>query len=288
MRAIRLLLLVLALVGAAAARGEPAALDTPLRIGLTPVFLDEQVGFLNEWRRYLESRLDRPVRFVKKASYREIVELLQADKLEFAWLCGYPFVMHAAELRLVSVPVWQGRPLYQSYLIVPAGDLATKGFAELRNRIFAYSDPNSNSGFLVVQEALRRAGTDPAAHFRKSFFTWSHRKVIEAVAAGLADGGAVDGYVFDSLARIDPALTARTRVVERSAHFGFPPIVAHRRVREADARALREVLRGMQDDAQGRRLLGQLNLDGFGAGELRLFEGIARMAANQQRAAHVP
>ena len=44
-----------------------------LRIGLTPVFLDDQVAFLNEWREYLATRLGRPVAFVQRGSYREVV-----------------------------------------------------------------------------------------------------------------------------------------------------------------------------------------------------------------------
>lgn len=61
-----------------------------LRIGLTPVFLDDQVAFLSDWRLYLEARLLHPVRFVQRGTYREIMDLLRTDRLDYAWVCGRP------------------------------------------------------------------------------------------------------------------------------------------------------------------------------------------------------
>lgn len=270
-------------VPAAAQPGGAAPPQAAVRVGLTPVFLDEQIALVKLWRTYLEARLGRPVEFVRRASYREIVDLLQQKKLEFAWLCGYPYVVNRGSLDLVVVPIYKGRPLYQSYLIVPSRDLATAGLADLKSRIFAYSDPNSNSGFLVVQDQLRELGEDQAFFFRKSFFTGAHRKVVEAVGAGLADGGAVDGYVYDALAQLQPALVARTRVVVRSRDYGFPPIVARKGVPRADYEAMQRALLAMNADGGGAAVLRELHLDGFGKAQPALFEDIRRMAVQQRR-----
>jgi hypothetical protein len=35
-----------------------------------------------------------------------------------AIICGFPYVVHHAELQLVAVPLWHHKPLYQSYLII--------------------------------------------------------------------------------------------------------------------------------------------------------------------------
>lgn len=108
----------------------PAA-ATPLRFGTTPVFLDDQIALLGMWQNYLESRLQRPVSFVQRGSYREIVDLLLGDGVDLAWLCGYPFVLYAPRLALLAVPSYQGAPLYRSYLIVPEADRSTVGVADL-------------------------------------------------------------------------------------------------------------------------------------------------------------
>ena len=252
--------------------------SAPLRIGLTPVFLDDQVAFLNQLRSYLEQRLLRPVAFVQRGSYREVVALLKQGNLDFAWLCGYPYVRNRDSLKLLAVPVYQGRPVYRSYLIVPASDSRTHSVLDLRGKVFAYSDPNSNSGYLFTQFLLRSLNERPESFFGKTFFTWAHRKVVEAVAVGLAQGGAVDGYVWDTLALLHPDLTARTSIVERSPEFGFPPIVASTTASAAQVSNLRDVLLGMHADAGGAALLKRLNLDGFEAGSPALYDSVAAMA----------
>jgi phosphonate transport system substrate-binding protein len=180
-------------------------------------------------------------------------------------------------MRLLAVPVFQGRPLYQAYLIVPAGDRETASLEDLRGRSFAYSDPDSNSGYLYVQYLLAGMRQDPAAFFSRTFFTWAHRKVVEAVGARLAQGGSVDGYVWETLARFEPELTARTRVVSRSPEFGHPPLVARNGLADADFAPMRAALLEMAGDPAGARVLDRLNLDGFVAGDDELFRGIALM-----------
>lgn len=261
-------------MGVAALGMRPVQAAQPVLFGTTPVFLDEQAQFLKTWQNWLESRLGSAVRFVQRASYREIMELLLAGRLDVAWVCGYPYVRHRRQLDLVAVPSYLGEPLYRSYLITPAEDSRTRSFSDLRDRVFAYSDPDSNSGWLVPQAEIKRLGYDPGRFFRKAFFTWSHRKVIEACAAGLAQGGSVDGYIWDTLARQHPELTRATRVVWRSQTYGFPPIVAAPGISGTRVMALREALIGMRHDSAGQRLLAQLNLDGFVAGSASLFDGI--------------
>lgn len=253
-----------------------------LRIGLTPVFLDDQIGFIARWRRWLEERLERPVAFVQRGNYREIVDLLLAGKLDFAWLCGYPYVRHRRQLRLVAVPLWQGQPLYRSYLIV-AKEASHRSLTDLRGATFAYSDPDSNSGFLYPQYALRAMNENPATYFSRTFFTWAHRTVVEAVSIGLADGGAVDGYVWETLARTRPQLTSGTRVIDRSPWLGFPPFVARGDMSPGEMQRFRAALMGMATDGRGAELLGKLGLDGFTVGDGQLFDGIARMMDRMRR-----
>lgn len=271
------------LVPLCSAAAEPARNPGPVTLGLTPVFLDDQVRFLRQWRGYLESRLGREVHFVQRGNYREIVDMLRQEKIDFAWVCGYPYVRHLRELRLLAVPLYRGKPLYQSYLIVPAADERTKSLADLRGKVFAFSDPDSNSGFLYPSYVLHKAGERSQEFFARTFFTWAHRKVVEAVAVALAHAGAVDGYVWETLKLLHPELTDRTRVIERSPEFGFPPFAARRSLRKAEFDALRRALLGMAGDAEGARLLKELNLDGFEPGESRLFDGIARMVKTLER-----
>ena len=276
-RALLRSMVALGLWSALAAHPAEPLRNQPVRIGLTPAFLHDQHGLLEEWRRYLELKLRRPVIFVQRDSYRETMDLLRLEKLDFAWICDYPFVHLKQQVRLLAVPLYQGRPYYRSYLIVPATNPHTTSILQLKNMVFAYADPYSNTGYLAPRYELHQAGEDPAKFFGKTFFTWSHRKVVEAVALGLAHGGAVDSFVWDTLARLQPALTAKTRIVSRSPEYGFPPFVAHRSVSEEESAAFQKVLVGMTTDPAGKALLGRLTLDGFTIGEAELYDSVARM-----------
>ncbi len=251
--------------------------DTPsrsYRIGLTPVMLIDRTSFLKDWQRYFEARLGVPVAFIQRQTYREVVDLLLAGELDAAWLCGYPYVVHRQEVDLLSVPLFQGEPRYQSYLIVPAGDEQTRSLTDLKQKVFAYSDPDSNSGYLYPQVQLITEGIQPRHFFAKTFFTWSHREVVKAVAEGVAHAGAVDGYVWETLALNEPELTRRTRVVDKSPSFGFPPLVVKKQLDAQRVQRLRQAFLGMADDEEGRMLLRKLNLDGFIRGDDRLFDSI--------------
>ncbi len=260
-----------------AGRAEVAPSGVELRIGLTPVFLDDQAAFLNRWRDYLSARSGLTVAFVQRSSYREIVEQILGKTLDMAWLCGYPYVMAQEHLRLLAVPLHLGRPEYHSYLIARHDMAQVEGIDDLAGRVFAFSDPNSFSGSLYPRFLLHERGQSAAQHFRRSFYTWSHRKVVEAVAAGLADGGAVAGYVWETLARLHPEITTATRVVGRSPSYGFPPFVVRADLRPSLAATLQRVFVDMRDDAEGARLLQTLNLDGFVPGDTAMYRSIREM-----------
>lgn len=270
-----LLLLSLAVAPSAARAAEPL----PVRFGLTAVVVRENLQLYDRWSAYLRRHIGRPVHFVQTRSYREIMGLLESGGLDFAWICGYPFVQTRDPefLELLAVPVFEGAPLYRSYIIVPRDSPVTT-LADLNGRAFAFSDPDSNSGYLVPQAMLAENGHRPDGFFRLSFFTYSHAETVEAVAEGLADGGAVDSYVWEYLHKTQPGLTARTQVIQRSETFGFPPLVARLSLDPELRGRMATALIGMETDAEGRELLAEFALDGFGQFPESLFDSIRQMA----------
>ncbi|HUX63504.1 phosphate/phosphite/phosphonate ABC transporter substrate-binding protein [Sulfuricella sp.] len=251
----------------------------PIRFGLTPAIIHNQYGLLIDWREYLQKKLRRPVEFVSRDSYRETIDLIKQKKIDFAWVSDYPYVYLEDKrlARLLVTPLYQGRPYYCSYLIVPSSDLTTKSLLQLKGKIFAYADPYSNSGHLVPRYQLQQAGEDPNRFFRKTFFTWGHRRIVEAVAQGLVDAGSLDSFVWDTLSIIQPDLTNQTRIVAKSPEYGFPPIVARRNVNRADSAAMQQALLDMANDPEGAKLLKRLNLSGFAPGDAKLYDGVRKM-----------
>lgn len=249
----------------------------PLRVGMTPALLNTQHGLLGQWRNYMESHLKRQVVFVQRNSYRETIDLLRSAQLDFAWICSYPYVYLRSHVRLVAVPLYHGRPYYRAYIIVPDRTPRIENLLQLKGKIFAYADPYSNTGYLVPRYQLRMAGQDPARFFGRTFFTYAHSKVIEAVADGVADGGSVDGYIWDSLDMVKHEITSRTWPVSQSEEYGFPPFVAHRAIGREEFTAMQRMLITMRYDPQGKTFLKALNLDGFTLGDDTLYDGVAKM-----------
>ena len=267
-------MLILTAIFAATGAAEGAGL---VRIGLTPTIPNDQYQVIEEWRLYMERELERPVEFVWRNNYIKIMDLLRFKKLDYAWICDYPFVYFRDQVRLLAVPLYQGRPYYQSYLIVPAADTQTTSLAQLKGRLFAYADPYSNTGYLTPRYQLIQMGEDPDKFFSKTFFTFSHHKVMEAVALGVAQGGAVSSHVWDTLLKTTPELAQGTRVVSKSPEYGFPPLVAQPLVSETEFRTMQKVLLKMMTNEEGRSLLRRLNIDGFVAGDPSLYDRVEQM-----------
>ncbi len=252
--------------------------STPLRIGLTAVILADQSAFLTRWSDYLGARMGVPVVFVAREAYQNILDLLFSGQLDAAWICGYPYVLHQSQLRLIVTPHFNGKPSYQAYLI-GGQHAALTGWGDLRQRVLAYSDPLSNSGWLVAQAQLRAVGLT-TRDLRRAFFAHGHRNVAEAVASGLAQAGCIDGYVWDTMHLQKMAAVAQTQVVWRSDWYAFPPIVARQDDSNPALALLGSALQAMVLDSQGMSLLKALNLSGFSKSDAAIFEPIKALASS--------
>jgi phosphonate transport system substrate-binding protein len=241
----------------------PASAIEPVRIGLTPTFLNERHALMADWRGYLERKMKQPVIFVLRDNYQETMELLHQRRIDVAWLCDCPHVTANPDFQLLATPLFQGRPYYRSYLIVPESDRTSHSILDLKGRVFAYTDPYANVGHLVPRYEIKKSGADPEHFFRRTFFTRSQRKAIESVAVGVADGAAVNSYIWETMNSQAPALTGKTRVAARSREYGFPPFVADHTFSAKNFRRLQQALLDMASDEQGRAVLKKMNLDGF-------------------------
>lgn len=265
-----------AMAGVVARRGVSAAEAEPIRFALTPVLLTSDLELLDRLKSYLEAAAGLPVQLVTRRTYQEITTLLVSGQVDGAWICGYPFVAHQAQLALLAVPVWRGRPLYQSYLITDADRRDARSIDDLEGDIHAFSDPDSNSGFLVTAAELAKKGGTPERFFRKTIFTYGHANVVRAVASGLAQSGSVDGYVYDVLREVQPDLTDGTRLVRASDWHAFPPIACQASaVGSERTRRLRQALLRMHEDPVGQGVLALLRLDRFAEEPVSLFGSIA-------------
>ncbi len=268
------LLFILAAAALVLAPGAKAA-DTPIRFGLTAAVVRENLDLYERWAAYLGRKVGRQVKFVQRRTYREAMELLETGEHDFSWICSFPYAKYrdAKFFGLMAVPVFGGEPLYRSYIIVNKMS-SHHTLADLQGRVFAYSDPDSNSGYAVPRQMLNELGQNPDGFFRHTFFTYSHTETIEAVAERVADGAAVDSYVWEYLNRREPRFTANTKIIQQSEKFGFPPLVYRVGIDEGLRARMTDALLGMEKDAEGRALLAELMLDRFITAPSSLYDNV--------------
>jgi phosphonate transport system substrate-binding protein len=266
-----IVLLIVLLLSAPSAFAGPA----PVRFGLTAAVVRDDIDLYARWAAYLGRKIGQPVEFVQRRSYREAIDLLQDKEVDFSWICSSPYVKYRDSnlFSLMAVPQFEGKPLYQSYIIVNKSD-AAQSISDLKDRVFAYEDPDSNTGYVVPRQMVADLGFDPDGFFRRTFFTYSHREQVEAVAAHVADGAGVDSYVWHYLEKQAPQLTAATKIIQRSAKFGFPPLVYRLGIDEGLRQRMTNAFLGMDKDPEGRALLSELMLDGFISGNPHLYDDV--------------
>jgi phosphonate transport system substrate-binding protein len=272
----RLGILVAALLVAvqSAAAADPAS----LRIAITPVLVENHLDLNRKLVAYLGEKAGMNATLVQRRSYKQVSDLLERSEVDVAFTCGLAYVIDHERLgvELLATPQVDEGPVYHAYTIVPA-DSPIRALDGLRGARFAFSDPLSNSGWLVPAHALARVGLTPEAFFGRTMFTYSHAASVEAVAVRFVDGASVDSYVYDALRKVRPGLVERTRIIARSSPHPFPPLVVRRGLPPEMKDRLRAVLLGMEHDARGRALLAEMGFVRFGLIDDRAFDGIRAM-----------
>lgn len=261
------LLTVLAMTVAIAAPG-PA-----LRVGVAQALPFHDLRAMAEWADYLERKLERPVHIVKRRSHTEVVDLLMRQHLDVAWVCPDHYRRHAERVSLIAAPVFQGRRKFQQLVIAPAYGLPElQGLLDLRDKVIAFSEPDTNLGSSLVKRAIAAQGAQPEHFFRRIIYTGDHERVLRAVSGGIAHAGAVMDQAWEVVQDTDPVLAATLRVIWRSGWRPLPPLVGSASLDPAEAAAVGEALRGMSGDVEGRAILSELHFDRFVAADPAFYE----------------
>ena len=213
---------------------------------------------------YIGSHLGRDVQLIQRKTYGEINELLGKGQIDLAFICSGPYVDGKEKygFELLATPEVQKSHFYQSYLIVNQAS-QFHGLEDLRGQVFAFTDPDSNTGKLVPTYWISRMGEHPETFFSKTIYTYSHDNSILAVAKALVDGAAIDGLIWEYYQRKNPIFTSKTRIIRKSEPYGIPPIVASRFLAPDLKKRIRQVLFSMHRDPRGQNILNELMIDRF-------------------------
>ncbi|NHZ70211.1 MAG: PhnD/SsuA/transferrin family substrate-binding protein [Proteobacteria bacterium] len=235
----------------------------PLRIAVAAVLSPEgTVESYEDLATYLGEQLGRPAQLVQRRTYAEVNALIAASEVDLAFVCTSAYVdgHERSIMDLLVVPEIAGETVYRSAIIVPSSSSAIR-LTDLRDSSFAFTDPMSNTGRVYPTFALLEAGEDPARFFSETTFTYGHDRSIEAVAARVVDGAAVDELVLANMLEREPDLAERIRVVGLSPDFGIPPVVVPSNTPACSV--FSELLMGLEDAPNGPHILSDLGIDRF-------------------------
>ena len=238
----------------------------------------ETVVYYHQLLEYIADKLGREIQLVQRKTYSEINELIGMGQIDLAFICSGPYAGGREKFgfQALAMPRVCGSHLYQAYLIVN-NDSPIQKLTDLRGKVFAFTDPESNTGKLVPTYWLSKAGAKPEDFFGKTIYTYSHDNSIRAVAMSLVDGAAVNGQVWEYYHHSDPVFTAKTRIIKRSQPFGNPPVVASAHLSNQMKARIQSLFLKMHLDPEGKKILDELMIDGFIAPKEECYDPILAM-----------
>ena len=236
--------------------------------------------YYNQLLNYIGNKLNKEIHFIQRKTYHEVDVLLSKGELDLAFICAGPYTRCKDKyaFEALAIPVVSGISFYQSYLIVNKNS-SYHSIEDLKGRVFAFTDPESNTGKVVPAYWLITMEEKPETFFSKFIYTYSHDNSILAVAKSLVDGAAVHSLIWEYYNKNNNSYTSKTRIIKKSNLFGNPPIVAPKKMSSDQKEKIRELLYTMHLNEKGKKILDALMIDHFIAPKDKWYDPIREMQA---------
>ena len=214
--------------------------------------------------RYIAGKAEREVELIQRKTYGQINELIAKGQVDMAFICSGPYATgkDTFNFQALAVPLIRNKHTYRSYLIVHK-DSYHQELSDLQGKVFAFTDPDSNTGALVPSYWLSKQGVSPESFFKKIVYTYSHDNSIMAVARSLVDAAAVHEQIWEYYNEQNPEYTSKTRIIKKSEEFGNPLMVAGSHISDTLKGKIRNILFNMDEDEEGKNLLEELMIQEF-------------------------
>jgi len=259
--------------------GDRSAVNLSLRVAVAAMISPKETFvYHRQVLDYIGRRLDRDIELIQRKTYGEIDKLFGMDQIDLAFICSGPYATGKEKygFELLATPEVLGSHFYRSYLIVNK-DSPFQRLEDLRGRVFAFTDPDSNTGRLVPVYWLAQMQERPKTFFSETIKTYGHDNSILAVAWGLVDGAAVDGLIWEYYKHKNSTFTSKTRIIKKSEPYGIPPLVVRKSLPAELKERIRLLLFSMHQDPEGQRILRELRIDRFVMPQEAWYEPIRQM-----------
>jgi len=230
-----------------------------LTLGLIPeqnVF--EQVARHKPLQDYIASKTGMDIKFTILSRYGNIIEHFAQSKLDGAFWGSFTGAMAIKKLGVepIARPLWiDGSSTYRGYIFVKKSS-NIRNVADMRGKTVAFVERATTAGYVFPIAYFRENGvTDIETYFKEFYFTGSHDAAMRAVLNGEADIGTAKDTIFDLVAQADPRVTKDLIVLAESPKVPSNGLGVRKALEPDIKRQLKNVLLGMDRDADGAGIL---------------------------------
>jgi phosphonate transport system substrate-binding protein len=260
------------------------AQQAPVRIGVIPYEAASAIETqYAPFAAYLTSKLHRSTTIIVAQDYIGVIQALQSDQIEAAYLNPLSYVLFADKMRNMpehliplSMP-WVHGSLYYYGVIFTTTDSGINKITDLKGKNMAFVEPTSTSGYLYPYQYLKEHGVDPDHDFANKYFA-SANGVVPAVLNGSANAGAIfeEGLQLSTKGR--PGDFKRLKILARVGPIANGMLVARGNLDPREVAQLKQALIDINTDPSGRNALAQLQVTKWQPADDSVFDPV-RLAA---------
>jgi phosphonate transport system substrate-binding protein len=257
----------------------------PFRIGVIPYesasAIQEQYG---PWANYIGSKLHRKTTVVVAQDYVGIVQALQSDQIEAAYLNPLSYVLFDDKMKNtpehlipISMPWVHGSLYYYGVIFTLKGN-GINSVSVLKGKNMAFVDPTSTSGYLYPYQYFKQHGVDPDKDFKNKFFA-SANGVVPAVLNGSADGGAIFSEGLELSTKGSPGDFNKLKVLATVGPIANGMLVARGNLDPAQVAQLKKALIDINTDPAGKDALDKLQVTKWQPADDSVFDPVRKSAS---------
>jgi phosphonate transport system substrate-binding protein len=279
------ILVLAALLCIPAAKQSFAEESKPLSIAMTAAFVSEKgtdvYGKISE---YLHKKAGLETDFLTGLSYSTVNSMVENGAADIAFVCGYPYIMsHDGKenppMKLLAAPVmesplYEDKPIYYSYTIVPL-DSTAQSFKDLKGKRYVYNDKGSNSGYNLPRAKLIELG-ETNGFFSEVMQSGSHEESIRMVAEGKTDASSVDSLVLDYMLLDGDESAKKVKIIDKLGPAGIPPVVYSSSLAPEKAEKIKDALLHMHEDPEGAAILKEAHVKKFVAVDDTVYDDVRK------------
>lgn len=260
--------------------------EEPFTIGVIPAQTEgEMQTAMDKLQTILSEELDREVEIEVYPDYNGVVESMNYDQIDMAYLGPLTYVIAEANsnAKAIITQLVDGEPFYNAYIITHKDNPATSLDELLENPgevQFAFGDPNSTSGSLIPSIELQDRGvyqSEEENQFETVRFTGSHDATALSVQNKQVDAGAIDSAIYNQLLESGKIDEEQLKIIwESEPLFQYPWAVLESTDDDTVAK-LREAFLAIEDP----EILDAFGATGFTEADNADYESIKQAAIKQ-------